>query len=150
MHVTLAGHLPCTVRCIFHPQLPRRPWEWHLNPHPWSLWVHEDSQVMVPVSAGLCGLGVPRHGAVMGMMKATLSGELQLHGCHPRCPCPNPVHEESCLKPASSLPGLTGLCFGSRKSITSLLHGRMLSTQEWSLSSRQCPPQPRSKMQGIT
>lgn len=47
----------------------------------------------------------------------------------PNCPCPDPVHEESCRKPAPNLPSLTGLRFGSGKGVTSLLQGRTFALQ---------------------
>lgn len=124
---------PCSnlnsPRCVLQPRPPHKPQEEHLNPHPWSLQLHEDAQVMVPGSAGLRGPGISSCDGN--------DGDDSLSWMPPKCPFPNPVPEGSCLKPVPNHPGLKGFCFGSGKGITSLFQGGIIPLQH--LWSGPCP-----------
>lgn len=118
------GHLPHTTKCVLHSQLPGKPRRGKPQPPFPETWASQGCE-----DDGTC------------FSRSLWSGCSQARGCHwndgvdplwgataswmpPKCPCPNPVHEEGCLKPAPNLPSLTGLHFGSGKGISSLLQGR--------------------------
>lgn len=125
---------------VLQTRPPQKPREEHLNPHPWSLQLHEDARTMVPGSAGLRGPGVPSCDGNDG-------GDSFLW-MPPKCPFPNPLPEGSCLKPAPNHPGLTGF---SGKGVTSLFQGGIVSPaapQECPVSWL-CPPQPCSGIWGF-